>query len=91
MKKKCKNPNGLQNLQAFGGNKFIKPIKINSLDKAKLHLKSEGYRFKQAFNHKEDKSMFYQGRFGWVKLSSSKDYLNKISMEQGTVWSIVKL
>jgi len=91
MKKKCKNPNGLQNLQAIVGNKFIKPIKFNSLDKAKLHLKSEGYRFKQAFNHKEDKSMFYQGRFGWVKLSSSKDYLNKDTMEQGTVWNIVKL
>jgi hypothetical protein len=91
MKTKCKNPNGLQNLQAIASSHFIKNVKFNSLDKAKLYLKSEGYRYRQAFSFKEDRSMIYQGRNGWVKLSSSKDYLNKDTMEQGTVWNIVKI
>lgn len=91
MKTKCKNPNGLQNLQAIASKHFIKNVKFNSLDKAKLYLKSEGYRYRQGFSFKEDRSMIYQGRNGWVKLSSSKDYLNKDTMEQGTVWNIVKI
>ena len=91
MKTKCKNPNGLDNLKAIVGNQLIDPVKFNSLDKAKRYLKSEGYRFRQAFNHKEDRAMIYQGRFGWIKLTSTFDYLNKTTMEQGTVWNIVKL
>ena len=78
MKTKCKNPNGLQNLQAIASKHFIKNVKFNSLDKAKLYLKSKGYRYRQGFSFKEDRSMIYQGRNGWVKLSSSKDYLNKM-------------
>ena len=70
---------------------IIKPIKFNSLDKAKRYLKSEGYKFRQAFNHKEERTMLYQNRFGWVKISSSKDYLNDNTMEQGTVWKILKI
>ena len=91
MKKKCENPNGLQNMATIVDSKTRKAVKVNSLDKAKEHLKSKGYRFRQAFNFKEDRSMIYQGRFGWVKVSATKDYLNKTSMEQGTVWSIVKI
>ena len=91
MKTLCKNPNGLQNMTTIVDSKTRKPVKFNSLDKAKEHLKSKGYRFRQAFNMKEDRSMIYQGRFGWVKLSSSKGFLNKTTMEQGTVWNIVKI
>ena len=91
MKTPCKNPNGLQNMATIVDSKTRKAVRFNSLDKAKEHLKSKGYRFRQAFNFKEDRSMIYQGRFGWVKIYSSKDYLNKTSMEQGTVWSIVKI
>jgi hypothetical protein len=40
---------------------------------------------------KEDRSMIYQGRFGWVKVTSTFDFLNKTSMEQGTVWNIEKI
>jgi outer membrane receptor for ferric coprogen and ferric-rhodotorulic acid len=91
MKTPCKNPNGLQNMATIVDSQTRKPVRFNSLDKAKEHLKSKGYRFRQAFNMKEDRSMIYQGRFGWVKIYSSKDYLNKTSMEQGTVWNIVKI
>lgn len=91
MRKKCVNPNGLKNMATIVDSKTRKPLKFNSLDKAKLYLKSKGYRFRQAFNFKEDKSMIYQGRFGWVKVCSTKDFLNKTTMEQGTVWNIVKI
>jgi outer membrane receptor for ferric coprogen and ferric-rhodotorulic acid len=91
MKKPCENPNGLQNMATIVDSQTRKPVKFNSLDKAKEHLKSKGYRFRQAFNFKEDRSMIYQGRFGWVKLSSSEGFLNKTTMEQGTVWNIVKI
>jgi len=91
MKKKCENPNGLQNMQNIADAKTRKIIKFNSLDKAKRHLKSKGYRFTQAFNMKEDRAMIYQGRFGWVKVTSTFDFLTKDSMEQGTVWTIVNI
>ena len=91
MKKKCENPNGLQNMSTIVDSQTRKSVKCNSLDKAKEHLKSKGYRFRQAFNMKEDRSMLYQGKRGWVKISSSKDYLNKTSMEQGTVWNIIQM
>ena len=91
MRQQCKNPNGLANMETIKDSQVRKPVRFNSLDKAKVYLKSKGYRFRQAFSFKEDRSMIYQGRFGWVKLSSSKDYLNKTTMEQGTVWNIVKI
>ena len=91
MRKKCENPNGLKNMATIVDSKNRKAIKFNSLDKAKLYLKSKGYRFREAFNMKEEKSMIYQGRFGWVKVCSTKDFLNKTTMEQGTVWNIVKI
>mgnify|MGYP003635322414 CR=1 FL=1 len=55
MKKKCENPNGLQNMQTIADAKTITYVKFNSLEKAKRHLKSEGYRFREAFNLREDK------------------------------------
>lgn len=91
MKIKCANPNGNFNMEAIEDSKTRQTVKFNSLDKAKLYLKSKGYRFREAFNLREDRSMIYQGRFGWVKVTSTFDYLNKTSMEQGTVWNIVKL
>jgi len=91
MKKKCENPNGLQNMQTIADAKTRKSVRFNSLEKAKRYLKSKGYRYTQAFNMKEDRSMIYQGRFGWVKVSSTKDFLNNTTMEQGTVWNIVKI
>ena len=92
MKTPCKNPNGLSNSYAIERSKKYKIfVKFNDEEKAKRYLKSEGYRYRQAFSFKEDRSMIYQGRNGWVKLSSSKDYLNKNTMEQGTVWNIVKI
>ena len=80
-----------KNLEYIISKTIVKPIKFNSLDKAKLYLKSKGYKFRQAFNHKEDRTMIYQNRYGWIKLSSSKDYLNDTTMEQGTVWNILKI
>lgn len=91
MRQQCKNPNGLANMETIKDSQVRKPVRFNSLDKAKVYLKSKGYRFRQAFSFKEDRSMIYQGRFGWVKVYSCKDYLNKTTMEQGTVWNIVKI
>ena len=91
MKRKCENPNGLQNMQTIADAKTITYVKFNSLEKAKRHLKSEGYRFREAFNLREDRSMMYQGRRDWAKVFSTFDFLNKTSMEQGTVWNIVKI
>ena len=91
MKKKCENPNVLQNMATIVDSQTRKPVRFNSLEKAKVYLKSKGYRFRQAFNMKEDRSMIYQGRFGWVKVTSTFDFLNKTSMEQGTVWNIEKI
>lgn len=91
MRQQCKNPNGLANMETIKDSQVRKPVRFNSLDKAKVYLKSKGYRFRQAFSFKEDRSMLYQGKRGWVKISSSKDYLNKTSMEQGTVWNIIQM
>jgi len=91
MRQQCKNPNGLANMETIKDSQVRKPVRFNSLDKAKAYLKSKGYRFRQAFSFKEDRSMLYQGKRGWVKISSSKDYLNKTSMEQGTVWNIIQM
>lgn len=91
MRQQCKNPNGLANMETIKDSQVRKPVRFNNLDKAKAYLKSKGYRFRQAFNMKEDRSMLYQGKRGWVKISSSKDYLNKTSMEQGTVWNIIQM
>ena len=52
MKTPCKNPNGLQNMATIVDSKTRKAVKFNSLDKAKEHLKSKGYRFRQAFSFK---------------------------------------
>ena len=70
---------------------MIKNVKFNSLEKAKLYLKSEGYRYRETHSHKEDRSMFWSKRGNWIMLKSAKDYLNKTTMERGTVWNIVKL
>ena len=88
MKKKFDNSKDIEYIISKG---IIKPIKFNSLDKAKRYLKSEGYKSRQAFNHKEERTMIYQNRYGWVKISSSKDYLNDDTLEQGTVWKILKI
>ena len=80
-----------KNLEYIIGKAIIKPVKFNSLDKDKLYLKSEGYKYKQNYSHKEDRSMLWKNKFGWVKLYSTKDYLNDTTMEQGTVWNIIKL
>ena len=77
MKKKFDNS---KDIEYIISKTIIKPIKFNSLDKAKKYLKPEGYRYRQSFNHKEDRTMLWQNRFGWVKLSSSKDYLNDNTM-----------
>ena len=92
MKKKCENPNGKLNMATIKDSKSRKAIKFNSLDKAKRYLKSKSYRFREAYNHKEDRCILYSSwKFGWVKVSSCKDYLNDTTMEQGTVWKIIKI
>jgi len=92
MKKPCKNPNAKFNMATIKDSKSRKAIKFNSLDKAKRYLKSKSYRFREAYNYKEERCMFYSSwKFGWVKVSSSKDYLNDTTMEQGTVWNIIKI
>ena len=91
MKTKCKNPNGLQNLQAIASKHFIKNVKFNSLDKAKLYLKSEGYRFKDSYNHKEERYSLWQSKSNWLQMSSSFDYLNDNTLEMGTVWVLKSL
>tara|TARA_R100001015_G_C4572035_1_gene129946 strand:- start:352 stop:564 length:213 start_codon:yes stop_codon:yes gene_type:complete len=68
-----------------------KMIKFTSLLQAKDYLKSEGYGFRERYSVKEDRCMLYRGRKGWVKVSSSKDYLSPTTMEMGTIWSIVKI
>ena len=92
MKKPCENPNGKFLNAVIEDSKRRKCIKFNSLDKAKRYLKSKSYRFREAYNHKEERCMLYSSwKFGWVKVSSSKDYLNDTTMEQGTVWKIIKI
>ena len=51
-----------KNLEYIIGKAVIKPVKFNSLDKAKLYLKSEGYKYKQNYSHKEDRSMLWKNR-----------------------------
>ena len=66
--------------------------KFNSLDKVKIYLKSKGYRYNSAFNHKEDRYMLWKNKKNtWLKVYSTKDFLNKTTMEQGTVWNIEKI
>ena len=55
MKKQYNNKLELKNIISKA---IIKPIKFNSFDKAKRYLKSEGYRYRQSFNHKEDRTMY---------------------------------
>ena len=67
MKKKCENPNGKLNMATITDSKSRKAIKFNSLDKAKIYLKSKSYRFREAHNYKEERCMFYSSwKFGWV-------------------------
>ena len=35
-------------------------LKFTNLDKAKSHLKSEGYRYSEAYNYKEDRCLLYK-------------------------------
>ena len=66
--------------------------KFNSLDKVKIYLKSKGYRYDSAFNHKEDRYMLWKNKKNnWLKVYSAKDFLSKTTMEQGTVWNIEKI
>lgn len=67
-------------------NKII--LKFTNLDKAKSHLKSEGYRYSEAYNYKEDRCLLYKKRNNWMKLSSTFDYLTEDSMDMGTVWTL---
>ena len=66
--------------------------KFNSLDKVKIYLKSKVYSYDSAFNHKEDRYMLWKNRKNtWLKVYSAKDFLNKTTMEQGTVWNIEQI
>jgi len=74
MKKKCENPNGLQNMATIADSQTRKSVRFNSLEKAKVYLKSKGYRFRKDLNMKEDRSMIYKGRFVWVRVMSNFDF-----------------
>tara|TARA_X000001382_G_scaffold114336_1_gene92606 strand:- start:95 stop:385 length:291 start_codon:yes stop_codon:yes gene_type:complete len=66
--------------------------KFTSLDRVKIYLKSKGYRYDSAFSHKEDRYMLWKNRKNtWLKVYSAKDFLNKTTMEQGTVWNIEQI
>ena len=92
MKKPCKNPNGLSNSYAIERSKKYKIfVKFNDEEKAKRYLKSEGYRFRDSYNFKEDRSTLWQSKFNWLQMSSSFDYLNDNTLEMGTVWVLKSL
>ena len=92
MRKPCKNPNGLSNSYAIERNKKYRIfVKFNSEEKAKRYLKSEGYRYRDSYNFKEDKSTLWQSKFNWLQMSSTYDYLNDNTMEMGTVWTLKSL
>ena len=79
-----------KNLEYIIGKAVIKPVKFNSLDKAKLYLNQRVININKTTVIKKIE-VCYEKRFGWVKLYSTKDYLNDTTMEQGTVWNIIKL
>tara|TARA_R110000737_G_scaffold62119_1_gene89495 strand:- start:79 stop:444 length:366 start_codon:yes stop_codon:yes gene_type:complete len=90
MKSKCKNPNGISNMQAIQDAKSNSP-KFNSLQKATRYINELGYVFKVRNSVKEDRSVIYRHKFtkkGHVFLKSSYDFLSAGSMEMGTVWTI---
>ena len=92
MRQPCKNPNGLSNSYAIERNKKYKIfVKFNSEEKAKRYLKSEGYRYRDSYNYKEDRSTLWQSRLNWLQMSSTYDYLNDNTMEMGTVWTLKSL
>ena len=92
MKTPCKNPNGLSNAYAIErANKYKIFVKFNDEEKAKRYLKSKGYRFRDAYNHKEDRCTLWQSKFNWLQMTSSFDYLNDNTLEMGTVWTLKSL
>ena len=89
-KQREKNRIKYQQFKDYKDNYFV--VKFNSLDKVKIYLKSKGYRYDSAFNHKEDRYMLWKNRKNtWLKVYSAKDFLNKTTMEQGTVWNIEQI
>ena len=72
--------------------KYIIFVKFNDELKAKRYLKSKGYRYQEAYSHKEDRALLYKNfKNSWVKLTSTFNYLNDNTMEMGTVWVIETL
>jgi hypothetical protein len=63
-------------------------IKFNNLDRAKLYLKSKGYRYSESYNHKEDRCYLYRRGKSWIKLTSTYDYFDVDTMDMGTVWTV---
>tara|TARA_R100001463_G_scaffold57018_1_gene109199 strand:+ start:252 stop:551 length:300 start_codon:yes stop_codon:yes gene_type:complete len=89
-KQREKNRINYQQFKDYEDNHSVE--KFNSLDKVKIYLKSKGYRYDSAFNFKEDRYMLWKNRKNtWLKVYSAKDFLNKTTMEQGTVWNIEQI
>ena len=92
MKNKCKNPNGKSNMQTIQDSK-MSTLKFNSLEKVERYINELGYVIKVRNSFREDRSIIYRHKFpkmGHVFLKSTYDFLNKTTMEMGTVWTVSK-
>jgi hypothetical protein len=92
MKNKCKNPNGKSNMQTIQDSKML-TLKFNSLEKVERYINELGYVIKVRNSFREDRSIIYRHKFpkmGHVFLKSTYDFLNKTTMEMGTVWTVSK-
>ena len=89
---KCKNPNGKSNMQTIQDSK-MSTLKFNSLEKVERYINELGYVIKVRNSFREDRSIIYRHKFpkmGHVFLKSTYDFLNKTTMEMGTVWTVSK-
>ena len=89
---KCKNPNGKSNMQTIQDSKML-TLKFNSLEKVERYINELGYVIKVRNSFREDRSVIYRHKFpkmGHVFLKSTYDFLNKTTMEMGTVWTVSK-
>lgn len=60
MKKKCENPNGIENMKAISDSKTKKLIVFDTMIGVKRYLTEQHYRFLSNFSHKEDVYKLYK-------------------------------
>tara|TARA_R100000231_G_C5284918_1_gene152779 strand:+ start:521 stop:817 length:297 start_codon:yes stop_codon:yes gene_type:complete len=84
---KLKNREQYEELN-YGKNRIV--LRFNSIEKAQLNLREDGFRYKESYSFKEDRALLYKHKRynAWVKLYSTFDYLDDNTTDMGTVWLI---